>query len=218
MFLLSRRVEWNIIWPLKVILNIWPYWSFLQGHDLVVKGHVAYQSILYGRSEHIYGVLIALAGLYQKLLPKNWWWPFMTWNDLGDMVMGHWLQYSDSGVKSTCNPMFESVSNGFLPKETLFIFLPLTYNGEVAKLTSPWVTDIQIPRYTFIDTGTNTNRWKFGGDRAFGVAMTSIQTFLRWGHLTWPGDLTLRDMGLKFSQLVRKRCLNRHAKNGGAFF
>ena len=26
-------------------------------------------------------------------------------------------------------------------------------------------------------TGTDINRWKFQGDRAFGVAMTSIQTF-----------------------------------------
>ena len=31
--------------------------------------------------------------------------------------------------------MFESVLNGFRAKEAPFIFLPLTYNGEVAKLT-----------------------------------------------------------------------------------
>ena len=30
----------------------------------------------------------------------------------------------------------------------------------------------------FVDTGTDINRWKFQGDQAFGVAMTtSIQTF-----------------------------------------
>ena len=51
----------------------------------------------------------------------------------------------------------------------------------------------------FIATGTDINRWKFQGYRAFGVAMMSIQFFfLRWGHLTWPGDL-----GLKFLQQVR---------------
>ena len=36
----------------------------------------------YGRPEHIYGVFIALVGLYQKLLPKSCWLPFVTWNDL----------------------------------------------------------------------------------------------------------------------------------------
>ena len=36
-----------------------------------------------------------------------------------------------------------------------------------------------------------------------------------WGHLTWPGDLNLRDMGLNFSQHVRKRCMIRCARNGG---
>ena len=38
---------------------------------------------------------------------------------------GHWSQFSDSGVKSTCKPMFESVLNGFRPKEAPFNFLPL---------------------------------------------------------------------------------------------
>ena len=38
-----------------------------QGHDLTRKGHAAYHR----RPEHIYGIFIALACLYQKLLPKN---------------------------------------------------------------------------------------------------------------------------------------------------
>ena len=59
----------------------------------------------YDRSDHIYGVLIAaLAGLYQKWLPKNCWWPFMTWNDLGDMGRGHWSQYSDSECQVHLQP------------------------------------------------------------------------------------------------------------------
>ena len=55
------------------------------------------------------------------------------------------------GVNFICNLMFESVSNGFRPKEVPFIFLPLTYNGEVAKLNWCLVTptDIKTPRYTF---------------------------------------------------------------------
>ena len=37
------------------------------------------------------------------------------------------------GVKSTGDPMFENVSNGFRAKEAPINFIPLTYNGEVAK-------------------------------------------------------------------------------------
>ena len=63
----------------------------------------------------------------------------------------------------------------------------------------------------FLYNVTDINRWTFEGDRSFGIAMTSIQTFLKWGHLAWPGDLTLSDLGLKISQYVRKRCMNRCA-------
>ena len=59
----------------------------------------------------------------------------------------------------------------------------------------------------FIDTVTCVNRWKFQDNRSVSVALTSIQTFfMRWDHLTWPGDLTLRDLSLKFAQHMRKRC------------
>ena len=60
----------------------------------------------------------------------------MTWNDLGDMTRGYRSQYFDniSSVKSTSNPMFESVLNVFCSKEAHFIFLPLTYNGEVTQI------------------------------------------------------------------------------------
>ena len=114
--------------------------------------------------------------------------------------------------------MFESVSNGFCPKEAPFIFLPLTYyKGGVAKLTWSWVTDIKIPRHTFyfINIIMDINHWTFQGDRSVGVAITSIHFFLRWGHLTWSGNLPLSDLGLNFSH-VRKRCISRCAKNGRA--
>ena len=82
-------------------------------------------------------VFIALAGLYQKLLSKKL---LVTFHDL----KRPWRHSEGSLVAilrlrvlslSECDPMFESVSNGFLPKEAPFIFIPLTYNGEVAKLT-----------------------------------------------------------------------------------
>ena len=49
----------------------------------------------------------------------------------------------------------------------------------------------------FIDTVTCINRWKFQGNHSVGVDLTSIPTFMRWGHLTC--DLTLRDLDLKVS-------------------
>ena len=44
-----------------------------QGHDLIGKISCCISADPYGRPEHIYGVFIALACLYQKLLPKNCW-------------------------------------------------------------------------------------------------------------------------------------------------
>ena len=42
------------------------------------------------------------------------------------------------------------------------------------------------------------------------------KVFRRWGHLTWPGDLTLGDLDLKFSGKLRHSCPNSYANNGGA--
>ena len=124
--------------------------------------------------------------------------------------------FSIQGVNSTCNPMFGSVKNGFGPKQALSIFshwLKMERSQNWPDLRSPisklW--DIH-----FIDTVACNICWKFQGDSSVGVALTNIKTFMGWGRLTWHGDLTLRDLGLKFSQYVRKRCMIRCAKNGGA--
>ena len=90
---------------------------------------------LHRRPEHTYGVFIALAGVYLK-----WHWR----HGKGSQVAIFRLMVSSLPVTRCLN-----VSNGFLPKEPPFNFLPLTYNGEVAKLTWPWVMNIEIPRYTF---------------------------------------------------------------------
>ena len=138
-------------------------------------------------------------------------WPEMTsatWRG----VIGHNILTQD--VNSTCKPMFESVLNGFRANEAPFIFLPLTYNWEVAKLTWPKVTDIKIPRYTFHRWGTDINRWKFQGDRLFGVAMTNIQTFSEvrsldvtwWPDHEWPGSEIFTKCAEKmYKQLCQKR-------------
>ena len=37
--------------------------------------------------------------------------------------------------------------------------------------------------------------------------------FRRWGHLSWPGDLTFGNLHLNFSGKLRKSCPNSYAKN-----
>ena len=90
------------------------------------------------------------------------------------------------GVKSTCNPMFESISIGFRPKQTPFICVPFTYNGEYLGALISKFRDTH-----FIDIITKINRWKFQGGRSLGVPMTSIQTFseVRSLGVTWWPDL-----------------------------
>ena len=174
-----RRVEWTIIWPLKVIMKF-----DLRSRSWLDRKRSCCISVdPYGRPERIYSVLIALAGLYQKLLPKG----DLSWSE---MTLATWRGVTGRNiptqdVKSTCNPMFESVSNGFLPKEAPFIFLPLTIIMERSQNWPDLRSPISKFRYIcFIDTGTNINHWKFQGNRSVSVALTSVQTFL-WGEVTW---------------------------------
>ena len=122
------------------------------------------------------------------------------------------------GITRTCNPMFESTSNGFCPKEEpISIFSHLL----IMERSQNW-PDVRSPISFFrnirsIHTGTDINRWKFQGDRSFGVAMTNIQNLSEVRSLDVTCSyLTMSDLGPKFSQSVRKRCMNSCAKNGGA--
>ena len=46
------------------------------------------------------------------------------------------------------------------------------------------------------------------------MAVTRLESFFRrWGHLIWPGDLTLGDLDLKFSGKLRNIWPNSYAKN-----
>ena len=128
LFLFLRRIEWTINTLTYRYLKR-SFWKFgLRSRSWPDRKRSCCISVdPYGRPEHIYGVFIALAGLYQKLLPKSAGdlsWPEMTlatWR----WVTGRNIPTQD--VKSTCNLMFESVSNGFLRKQAPFIFLPSTY-------------------------------------------------------------------------------------------
>ena len=72
--------------------------------------------------------------------------------------------------------MFESVLNGFRPKEAPVIFSHLLLMERSRNLP-----DLSSPLSTFrdkiLDTITDINRLKLQDDRSVGVAMTSIQTF-----------------------------------------
>ena len=134
----------------------------------------------------------------------------MTWNDLGDMPRGHWLQYSS--IKSACNPMFESVLNGFLPKRRLSFFSDwlIMERSQNWPDLRPWISTFRDIH--FIDTGTDINCSKFQGDWACGAAMTSIQTFyeVTLFDVTWWPDLEwLRS---EILQHMREKKL----ENGGA--
>ena len=56
------------------------------------------------------------------------------------------------------------------------------------------------------------NRWKFQGIIQSVKLWRAFKRFMKWGHLTWPGDMTLSDVGLKFLQHMLKGCMNRCAK------
>ena len=129
----------------------------------------------------------------------------MTWNDLGDIRKGHVaiFRFRVSGLPvNRCLRVFRII---FVQKRRLSIVSQL-FIMEKSQHWPDFVSPIsKFQCIHFLDAVTDINRWKFQGDRSFGVVMTSIQTFfLRWGHLTWPGDLTLSDLGLKFHNMCGK--------------
>ena len=131
---------------------------------------------------NMYGVFIALADLYQKLLSKNCWCPFMIWNDLGDMARGHWSQYSDSGWQFYLYPDVWKRFEWFSTKRDAFHLFShwFTMSQYWPDLGSP------ISKFRcilFIDVITDINRWKFKSERSFDIAMLSFQTFF-WGKVT----------------------------------
>ena len=73
----------------------------------------------------------------------------------------------------------------------------------------------------FIDTGTDINRWKFQGDRSFGVAMTNIQSFSEersldvtwWPDLEWPGS----EIFTKFAEKMHKQLCQKRRRSAPPF-
>ena len=99
-------------------------------------------------------------------------------------------------------------------------FSPLTYNGEVTKLTWPKVTDIKNPKYTncrhlcpycTLRVSKSSDHWC-----AFGTMSNFEKRNLRSGHLMWPGGVTFGVIGSSFFRNVSNCWLNSYGKFGGA--
>ena len=162
------------------------------------KSHVAYQSIhIVGlNTSMVFTVFIALAGLYQKLLPKDCTFHDLKWpwrHDEGSPVTIFLLRVSILPV-TRCLRVFEWCSS----KRGAFHFSLIDLH--IMEGSQNW-PDLKSPikkfRDTrFIDTGTDVNRWKFQGNRSAGVALENIQTFYEvrsldvtwWPDLAWPGS------------------------------
>ena len=152
-----------------------------QGHHLIRKGHVVYQSIRkISLNTYMVFSLLQLFSIksYCLRIAGDLPWPFMTlatWRG----VTGR--NIPTQGVNSTCNPMIETM-----------VF--------VQKRRQSW-PDIGSPISKFLDIHLIHNVidikfWKFEGDRLFDVAMANIQTFSGvrsfdvtwWPHLEWHGS------------------------------
>ena len=81
-------------------------------------------------------------------------------------------------------------------------FSPLTYNGEVTKLTWPKVTDIKnlkyancrhLCSYCTLRVSKSSDHWC-----AFGTMSNFEKRNLRSGHLMWPGGVTFGVIGSSF--------------------
>ena len=99
-------------------------------------------------------------------------------------------------------------------------FSPLTYNGEVTKLTWTKVTDIKNPKYTTcrhlrpyctLRVSKSSDHWC-----AFGTMSNFEKRSLRSGHLMRPGHVTHGVIGSSFFRNVSNCWLNSYSKFGGA--
>ena len=167
----------------------------------------------YGRPEHICGVFIALAGLYQKLLPKNCWWPFMTWNDFGDMT-GEGSLVAIFRLRLSSLPVTRVFRMVFFQKRCLSHWLIIERSQNWPDPGS-WISKFRAIH--FIDTSGDWYRYQLLKVSRWSGIWCSYDDHANffWGEVTWR-DQTMSDLGLKFSH-VRKRCMNRYAKNGGCF-
>ena len=100
---------------------------------------------------------------------------------------------------------------GFDANQDEMKFLPLTYNGEVTKLTWPWVIDIKKSEiYIFLYPVTLRKPCKLQRDRSMDVARKRAWIFPE------VGSLNPRRAGGAFLRPHHAQVFRRYLKNGGA--
>ena len=109
------------------------------------------------------------------------------------------------GVKCIYVIQCLSVSNCFVQKRRLSIFSHCLIMVRSRNWPDLGSSILKFQEKHFIDNVTDISRSQ-GGQSYLWLA---LKLFQRWGHLTWPGDLTLNDLDLKFKQNVRNGCMNR---------
>ena len=136
----------------------------------------------------------------------------MTWDDLGrSATSGHWPQFSDSILHATRSQCLRVFRMAFVQEKRLSIFshwLIMEKEQNRPELRSP----TSVPKYTVYTYRYSYQSLKVSR-RSFSRCSyrRAFKLFLRWDHLTWHGDLTLSNMGMKLSH-VWKRCMNSCAK------
>ena len=211
MFLLSSRVEWYIIWPWKVMLKIWPQVKVMTWPEKVML-HISRSAA--SAWTHLW-CFHRSSWFLSKVIPEKL---LVTFHDL------KWPLRLDEGSPVTIFRLRKSI----LPVTRCFrVFWMVFVQKRRLSFFSHWLImersqnwhDLRSPiskfrDIRFIDTGTDINRWKFQGDRSFGVAMTNIQSFSEvrsldvtwWPDLEWPGSEIFTKCAEKmYEQVYQKR-------------
>ena len=129
------------------------------------------------------------------LLQKNRSCPEVTSDDLGTPSKGYRWYFSVKLPIGTCNIIILTILSGLGSIQRKLKFLPLTYNGEVVKLTWPQVTDIKNPRYTFCRyyhphqllklLYRSLNSCSFGASSNFWWGWVTQSDLVTWPWVTW---------------------------------
>ena len=131
-FLLSRRVEWTITWPWKVMLKIWPQVKVMTWPEKIML-HIsrsvssAWTHLLCFHRSSLSLSKVILEKLLVTFHGLKWPW----WHAEGSSIAIVRLRVSILPL-TRCLSVFWMV---FVQKRRLLIFIPLTYNGEVTKLS-----------------------------------------------------------------------------------
>ena len=175
------------------------------------------------RDEHCGTNPTSLAHFYQKLLAKNVRRPddVIMWLQMTFQreMMGREMKQRAGDIKYSLSDYDSEWVGQIWCILEVPNFSPLTYNGEVTKLTWPKVTDIKNPKYTNCIRLRPycTLRVSKSSDHccAFGTMSNFEKRNLTSGHLMWPGGVTFDVIGSSFLENVSNCWLNSYGKFGG---